>query len=192
MQLIETEIVPHAFTVAEFMSLDTAVRTELLAGVVCDVLPRKEPHRHAVRELGRILNRGLPEAQYVVQIQDAVAVPGWGGRDAPEIDIAVIARKRFHPGPTSTDAFAFVEVSHTTYAVDRGYKIPLYVGAGVPAWIVNIELRQVEFYESPEDLESAHGRVFGEGRTFAILGVEIAVAELFDDALDGNGSAENT
>jgi hypothetical protein len=178
-QLIETET-PHAFTVAEFMSLDTATRTELLAGVVYDVSPRKEPHRFAVRELGGALAHGLFGSTYKVQIQDAVAVPGWHGRDAPEIDIAVIAAKRYRPGPTSEDAFAFIEVSDTTYSLDRGYKIPLYVGAGVPSWIVNIPLRQVEYYETFADLELAHGRVLREGETLKILGVAIAVADLFE------------
>ncbi len=189
MQLTESKIIPHAFTVAEFMSLDTAVRTELLAGAVYDVSPRNEPHRYAVRLLHEQLSRALPRA-YVVQSQDAVAVPGWHGRDAPEIDVAVLERKRYRPGPTSADAFAFIEVSHTTYAVDRGYKIPLYAGAGVPAWIVNIDLRQVEFYGSPEDLVLEHGQVFGERETFAILGVSIRVADLFDDSVGPDESSE--
>jgi hypothetical protein len=179
-QLTRTNF-PHAFTVAEFMSLDTAKRTELLAGVVYDVSPRHEPHRYAVRELTRILIQGLPQARYAVQTQDAVAVPGWEGADAPEVDVAVLARKRYRPGPTSADAFAFIEVSHTTYAVDRGYKIPLYVNAGVPAWIVNINLRQAEFYGSPADLTLKHGHVFAAGASFKVLGVEIAVSDLFDD-----------
>jgi Uma2 family endonuclease len=185
-QLTVPEMIPHAFTVAEYMSLDTAVRTELLAGAVYEVSPRKEPHRHAVRELGRILNRGLPEALYVVQVQDAVAVPGWDGRDAPEVDIAVLARKEYWPGPTSADAFAFVEVSDTTYAVDRGYKIPLYVNAGVAAWIVNLQQRQVEQYESAADLASPHGRVRGEGDAFSILGVKIGVRDLLCSRPDGS------
>lgn len=179
MQLTETET-PHAFTVAEYMSLETETRTELLAGVVYDVSPRNEPHRFAVRQLGGALSHVLFGSSYEVQVQDAVAVPGWHGRDAPEVDVAVIAAKKYRPGPTSADAFAFIEVSHTTYALDRGYKIPLYVKAGVPSWIVNIPLRQVECYETLADLELAHGRVLHEGDTITILGVAIAVADLFE------------
>ena len=177
MQLTVPEISPHAFTVAEFMSLDTAVRTELLAGAVYDVSPRNEPHRYAVSILHEKLARALPE-RYVVRSQDAVAVPGWDGRDAPDVDVAVLARKEYWPGPTSADAFAFVEVSDTTYAVDRGYKIPLYVNAGVPGWIVNLQRRQVEFYASPAELALPHGCVRGEADAFSILGVEIAVRDL--------------
>jgi hypothetical protein len=81
--------------------------------------------------------------------------------------------------PTSDDAFAFIEVSDTTYGDDRRVKIPLYVNAGVPAWIVNISKRRVEHYADAADLALQHGRVFGTGETIEILGVPIAVAELF-------------
>ncbi len=59
---------------------------------------------------------GLAGSAYRVQSQDAV-------------DVAVVARKSFVLGPASNDAFAFIEVSDTTYETDRRYKIPLYVTA---------------------------------------------------------------
>ncbi len=175
---------PHLFTVAEFVTLDTQCRTELLGGVVYDVSPRNEPHRFAVRKLAEILIHELPRAEYIVQTQDMVAVPGWHGRDAPEVDVAVLKQMRFRPGPKSSDALTLIEVSHTTYRTDRGYKIPLYVNHGIPSWIVNITMRQVESYVTVEDLEQPHGRVFAVGETFEVRGVRIAVADLFDD-LDG-------
>lgn len=175
MQLLET---PHLFTVEEYMCLNIEARTELLGGVIYDVSPRNEPHRHAVRELNRALTRGLGD-EYVVQVQDAVAVAGWQGNDAPEVDVAILRRKIYRPGPTAADALAFIEVSDTTYAVDRQHKIPLYVAAGVPSYIVNIPLRQVEFYGAPQDLQSEHGRVFAEQDTLEILNVAIPSSTLF-------------
>ena len=77
--------------------------------------------------------------------------------------------------------FAFIEVSDTTYAVDRKHKIPLYVNAGVPSYIVNIPLRQVEFYGSVQDLGAEHGRVFTDRDTLEILGVAIPIAVLFNE-----------
>jgi hypothetical protein len=180
MQLLIPTATPHRFTVAEYMALEIAERTELLEGVIYDVSPRNEAHRRAIRELSRALIPGLLGSGYVVQTENAVAVPEWQGRDAPEIDVAVLADKVYRPGPTAADAFAFFEVSHTTYALDRKYKIPLYVSAGVPSWIVNIPLRQVEFYGSPRDLEREHGHTFSERDTFEILGIAIPVAALFD------------
>ncbi len=88
---------PHLFTVEEYMKLDIEARTELLGGVVYDVPPRNEPHRYAVRKLNQFLVRGLG-SEYAVQIQDAVAVGGWRGKDAPEIDVAILFQKYYRPG----------------------------------------------------------------------------------------------
>jgi hypothetical protein len=177
---IRTLETPHLFTVEEYMSLDTDARTELLGGVVYDVAPRYEPHRYAVQVLLRALVRGLDD-RYAVRAADAVAVEGWKGRDAPEIDVAVLANTFYRRGPTANDASAFIEVSDTTYATDRGYKIPLYVRAGVPSWIVNVSLRQVECYATTQDLDHPHGQVFPTSTTFEVLGVPIRVADLFRD-----------
>jgi len=174
---------PHLFTASEYMSLQTEARTELLAGVVYDVSPKHEPHNFAVTQLTTALIRGLSHA-YQVRSQNPIIVSGWEGLDAPEIDVAVVAARRYQETPTAKDASAFVEVSSSTYGGkygDRLYKIPLYVRAGVPAWIVNIALRQVEFYASVEDLDREHGRVFKIDETFDILGVAIPVKELFND-----------
>ncbi len=177
MQLLET---PHLLTVEEYMTLNVEARIELLEGVIYDVSPRNEPHRHAVRKLTQALSRGL-RSGYIVQVQDAVAVPSWQGKDAPEVDVAILQDKTYRTGPTAADALAFLEVSDTTYIVDRKYKIPLYVNAGVPSYIVNIPLRQVEFYGSPQDLEAEHGRILTERDTLEVLGVAIRIAVLFND-----------
>jgi hypothetical protein len=177
MQLTEVELTPHLLTVAEYMSLDIEGRTELLGGMIYDVSPRYEPHRYAVRKLNQILSEGIP-AGHIVSCQDPIAVSGWKGRDAPEIDIAVLVDKIYKPIAVAVDALAFIEVSDATYRTDRRYKIPLYVNAGVPSWIVNIPRRQVESYRSPEDLKLPHGQVFGEHDSFEVLGVTIPVARL--------------
>ena len=166
---------PHEMTVEEYLQSNIPGHTELLGGIVYDVSPRNEPHRYAVRKLTEALVLGL-QRRYIVQVQDAVAVPGWEGKDAPEIAVAVLTDKFYRPAPTSAEAFAFVEVSDTTYDCDREYKIPLYVGAGVPSWIVNIAERRVEFYGLPADLKLAHGHISSE--TFDILGIAIEVATL--------------
>ena len=79
MELLDT---PHFLTVEEYMTLNIGARTELLGGVIYDVSPRNEPHRYAVTKLNQFLSRGLG-LEYVVQVQDAVAVAGWRGKDAP-------------------------------------------------------------------------------------------------------------
>jgi hypothetical protein len=175
---------PHEMTVEEYLNSNIDGRTELLGGIVFDVSPRNEPHRYAVRQLGAAF-RNLDQT-YIVQIQDSVAVPNWKGKDSPEIDVAVIANKFYRPIPTATDSLAFIEVSDTTYRCDRDYKIPLYVGAGVPSWIVNITERWVEFYGSGNDLALTHGQVIHD--TFEVFGVTITVDSLFDPEF-GHGHA---
>jgi len=177
MLLTEVDQNPHLLTAAEYITLDSEYRTELLGGMIYDVSPRNEPHYYAVSKLVQILFPGLP-AGSIIRSEGAVAVPGWKGRDAPEVDVAVVLDKLYELGPTAADSLAFIEVSDTTYRTDRRYKMPLYVKAGVPAWIVNIRLRQVESYGSPADLELLHGRVFGERDSFDVLDVTIPVARL--------------
>jgi uncharacterized protein YlxP (DUF503 family) len=169
------------WTVDQYMALEIERRTELLGGFIHDVSPKNAPHTRAVRALNRALADGLDQ-RFELSVQDPIAVGGWHGHDAPEIDIAVITAREYETAPTASEALAFIEVSDTTYRGkhgDRTYKIPLYVAAGVPSWIVNIPLRQVEFYGSVADLELEHGHVFDEHAAVDILGVVIPVARLF-------------
>jgi Uma2 family endonuclease len=175
MKLLED---PHLLTVREYATLTTEGRTELIEGVVYDVSPRNSPHRNAVNVLGNVLARRLGD-RYMIQQQDAVAISGWEGKNAPEPDIAVIDLGYIERMPTAEQTHAIVEVSDTTYRRDRR-KVALYVSAGIPSFIVNIEKRRVERYETSADLAKKNGRVYALGETFDVLGVSIAVADLFE------------
>jgi hypothetical protein len=175
------ESTPHLFTVEEYLTIDIPGRTELIEGVVYDVAPKNEPHILAVARLVKALNRGLSD-EYIVRGQDPIAVAGWTGKLDPEIDVVVALDKTYPKRAVATDAFAFIEVSDTTYANDREVKIPLCVGAKVPTWHVNIPERQVEFYDVGADPNGAPTRVFAENEAFEILGVSIPVTMLFAPA----------
>ncbi len=84
-----------------------------------------------------------------------------------------------YSAPTAADTLAFIEISDPPYARDRAYKIPLYFASGVPSFIVHIERRSVEWYRSAADLELPNGTVVSYGDSFEILGVRIAIADLF-------------
>ena len=173
---------PHRFSVAEYMSLETERRTELLGGVIFDVSPKNEPHAFAVTKLAATLIRGFTGTSIDVRVQDPLAVLGWHGNEAPEVDIAIVRAAEYAVTPSARDTLGFIEVSDSTYGGkygDRRYKIPLYVNAGVPAWIVNIRLRQVEYYGCAADLERTHGIVSAEGTDVDILGVRVPVGSLF-------------
>jgi Uma2 family endonuclease len=162
---------PHRFSVEEYMASGVPGHTELVDGVIYEVSPRNPPHSNAVRVLIEYLAHGLDRNVYAIQVQDPIAVAGWKGHHAPEIDLAVVFKKRYETIPEAADTFAAIEVSDTTYLDDRNVKIPLYAAAGIPAWIVNIPERRVEFY-GPER------RDYHEGEIFEILDVVIPVAEL--------------
>ncbi len=89
------------------------------------------------------------------------------------------ARLRSGSIAAADQIFATVDVSDTTYARDRR-KVALYVSAGIRSFIVNIQKRRVEQYETHADLATKSGRVYALGETFALLGVSIAVADLFE------------
>ncbi len=168
----------HAITVAEFMSSEMPERTELIDGIVYDVSPRNEPHTFAVRALNKRLVPHL-DPDLVVQIENAVAVTGWHGTNAPEVDVAIIRDRAYDPMVTAADMIAFIEVSDTTYRDDRRVKIPMYVRTGVPTYLVNVRERRVECYLSEADLALPNGRIIDEDASVTIAGVTFAVAVLF-------------
>jgi len=176
MQATERVAAPHLFTVEEYMMLDIDERTELIEGVIYDVSPRNRPHVLAVGRLLRALHRGLSD-EFFISAQDPIALDGWTGKNAPEIDVAVVVERPYETTPTADDAVAFIEVSDTTYTSDKRRKIPLLVAKGVPVWHVNIQARAVEFYDRDADLEAP--RVFTESEAIDILGVRIPVSSLF-------------
>jgi hypothetical protein len=178
LQTTDEASTPHLFTVEEYLALDIPGRTELIEGVIYDVAAKHEPHILAVSRLIKILNRGLDDG-LIVRGQDPIALSGWTGTGDPEIDIVVARDKVYATRATAKDAFAFAEVSDTTYSDDRKVKIPLCVATGVPTWHVNIPNRQVEFYASGAS-SATPTSIFVVGETFRILGVEIGVADLFE------------
>jgi len=177
---MQTAREPHLFTVEEYMQLRVPGRTELLGGLIYDVSPKYPPHTLATRRINKALTNGLSD-DYAVSVQDPIAVKGWSGKYAPEVDIAVIAERTYSTTPTEADSFAFVEISDSTYREDRDVYIPLYVAAGVPTWQVNIPASQVEFYEKGSAPSDPPTRIFIEGDVFDILGVPIRVTDLFAD-----------
>ncbi len=168
---------PYRMTVAEYMASDAPDNSELVEGIVYLVSPTNSPHRHAVTTLHRKLTLALGE-KCMVQVEGAVAVTGWLGKNAPEVDIAILDMRYYERLPTAADAHACIEVSDTTYRDDRRVKIPMYVAAGIPAWIVNIAKRRVEEYAAPADLALANGRTFHDGEAFLVAGVAIDVTSI--------------
>jgi hypothetical protein len=73
-----------------------------------------------------------------------------------------------------TDVALLVEVSHKTYARDRGWKLPRYAHNKIPVyWIVSIERRTVEVFTNPVGQEdpatyACTPRVYHEGEAVPV------------------------
>ena len=122
---------PHRFSVEEYMASGVPGQTELVDGVIYEVSQRNPPHVNAVRVLIEYLARALDWNIYAIQVQDPIAVAGWKGPHAPEVDVAVVRNKRYETTTEAIDTLAAIEVADTTYLDDRNVKIPLYIAAEI-------------------------------------------------------------
>jgi Uma2 family endonuclease len=163
-------------------------KVELLDGEVYYMV-RNPPHRNCVWKLHELFRDMLGEERWTITREDDVEM---GDAWVPSPDIAVL-RGNFDRLKDDllrgTDVALLVEVSHKTYARDRGWKLPRYAHNKIPVyWIVSIERQTIEVFTSPAgegDLATYVGTplVFHEGEAVpveldgAVLG-ELAVKEI--------------
>lgn len=105
-----------------------------------------------------------------------------GDDSEPEPDIALVASGRYREAHPS-QAFLLVEVADSSLAHDRVTKSALYAEASVPEyWIVNVQERSVEVYDSPRDGKYTRVRRFVPGddvQVGAFADVVVRVGDLF-------------
>jgi len=148
-------------------------KVELLDGDVYYMV-RNPLHRNCVWKIYELLSALLDKQQWTITREDDVEIgDGW----VPSPDVAIL-RGNFdllkHDLLEGTDVALLVEVSHKTYARDRGRKLPRYAHNKIPVyWIVNIERRSVEVFSGPVgqgDLATYAGtpRTFREGESVPV------------------------
>ena len=127
-------------------------RCELFHGVITSQIPPNPPHAKTLRQLLRRLPPLLPEPDYIVSVQDPIAILSLPGTE-PQPDMTVcigperIYERRF---PSGKDILLIIEISDTSLFDDRTSKYTLYAAAKIPQyWIVNLPERQVEVYSRP-------------------------------------------
>jgi Uma2 family endonuclease len=125
-------------------------RLELLAGLLVAQLSRTDPHDYVVGALGDELRRIVPGGWFVRE-EKAVTL-GRYSRPVPDLAIVKAPRSLYaRRAPTEQETALIVEVSESTYRLERGLKWRLYASAGVPCyWIINLHERQIEVYRNPE------------------------------------------
>jgi Uma2 family endonuclease len=148
-------------------------KVELLDGKVYYKV-RNPLHRNCMWKLHERLCAILDRAHWTITREDDVEM---GDDWVPSPDIAVL-RDNFDRLKDEllkgTDVALLVEVSHKTYARDRGWKLPRYAHNKIPVyWVVSIERRTVEVFSNPAgqgDLATYAGtpRVFHEGEAVPV------------------------
>jgi Uma2 family endonuclease len=124
-------------------------KVELLDGEVYYMV-RNPLHRNCVWKLYELFCNLLAKGQWTITREDDVEM---GDDWVPSPDLAVL-RGSFDLLKDDllkgTDVALLVEVSHKTYARDRGWKLPRYAHNRIPVyWIVNVERRTVEVFTAP-------------------------------------------
>ena len=125
-------------------------RMELLRGIPVAQLIKTDLHDSTVAAFGDALRRTV-SGEWSVREEKSLEL-GRYSRVVPDLAIsrgprAVHARR----APTERETALIVEVSDTSYRLDRGRKWRIYASAGV-AWygIANLAERRVEVYRAPE------------------------------------------
>ena len=124
-------------------------KVELLDGDVYYMV-RNPLHRNCVWKLYELFSALLDKEQWTITREDDVEM---GDDWVPSPDVAVL-RGNFDLLKDDllkgADVALLVEVSHKTYARDRGRKLPRYAHNKIPVyWIVSIERRTVEVFSEP-------------------------------------------
>jgi len=146
---------PYRLTVDQFLTmigegiLPDDARVELLGGILVEQMTKTDEHNFAVSALGRRFARLLPE-NWLMSEEKSV---GLGRYWRPEPDIAILrGPEDAYRGraPAAPDVGILVEVSLSSYAIDRGEKWRRYARSRIPIyWIVNLPERRIEVYQEP-------------------------------------------
>jgi Uma2 family endonuclease len=166
--------VRHRITVAEYHRMADAdafgpeARVELLEGVIVDKMTKKTPHVHATDLSEDLLHHYLPRgSSYFASMGNPVTIEERDGE--PEPDAMVVrgslnefaGRRR-----TPADLALVIEVSDTSYQIDRFVKWVTYAAARIPIyWIVDLNRGRLEVHTEPkgkgETAEYTHTQILG-------------------------------
>jgi Uma2 family endonuclease len=124
-------------------------KVELLDGDVYYMV-RNPLDRNCVWKLHELLSALLDKTQWTISREDDVEM---GDDWVPSPDVSVLRGNFDHLKDDllkGTDVALLVEVSHKTYARDRGRKLRRYAHNKIAVyWIVSIERRTVEVFSAP-------------------------------------------
>ena len=150
---------------------DEADRLELLFGKLVPMSPVGVLHGKTVKNINRRLMQSLPEADYVIGVQDPVTLVD-DSEPEPDLFVAKGPLSRYDHHPYPNDLLLVIEVSDSTLVRDQTAKKLSYAVAGIiEYWIVNVYEKQVERYTNPQPAEGTYAdfQVFKPGDTIDSL-----------------------
>jgi Uma2 family endonuclease len=149
------QVEKRAFSVREYYRMAEAGilsegdRVELIEGEVIKMSPIGVRHAACVKRLNALLNRRFSR-RFTISVQDPIRLDDYS---EPEPDVVLLKRREdfySQSHPAADDVLLIIEVADTSVEYDRGVKLPLYAGAGVPeVWIANLPEDSVEAYSEP-------------------------------------------
>jgi Uma2 family endonuclease len=121
-------------------------RAELVEGEIVVLSPQKFAHASATDRTTETLRTLLADA-FWVRMQLPIILTDLS---EPEPDVSVVPGKREDYSDHPRGASLVVEVSDTTVQFDRGKKLGMYAGSGIPEyWILDLQTRAVEVRKRP-------------------------------------------
>jgi Uma2 family endonuclease len=181
--------VRHRITVEEYHRMSDAgafgpeSRVELLEGVIVDKMTKKTPHVHATDLLDDLLHHLLPRGSgFFASMGNPVTIDDRDGEPEPD---AMVLRGRLNDYAgrrrTPADLALVIEVSDTSYQIDRFVKWIMYAAARVPIyWILDLNRRRLEIHTEPvgqgETAVYTHTQILGpdDEVTLILDGREVA------------------
>ncbi|HXT63637.1 MAG TPA: Uma2 family endonuclease [Pyrinomonadaceae bacterium] len=146
----------HYFTVGEYERMGESgifapeARVELIEGEIVEMSPIGSRHAACVEFVAETLTVQL-HGRAIVRIQNPIVLDDFS-EPQPDVAILQLRADRYresHPRPH--EVLLVIEVSDSTYSLDRNVKIPLYARAGIAeALIFNLHEDRLEYYSQPK------------------------------------------
>jgi Uma2 family endonuclease len=142
------------FTIDEYQRMAEAgilaeeERLELIRGEIVEMAAIGDRHALCVMRAADLLSGLKPRG--IVNPQNPLRLPEQ--ESAPRPDVVLLRRRpdfRSH-APHAGDVLLLIEVSDTSLAYDRDFKIPIYAEAGIPeTWLADLNSDTIFAYRRP-------------------------------------------
>lgn len=171
----------HRLSVEEYQRMgeigmfdESAVRVELIEGVILEMSPIGPRHRRAVNWLNRELVLQIGD-DHILSPQNHVVLTALAS--APQPDLAIFALAELDR--PEERPLLIVEVSDASLKFDRITKARLYARQGITEyWIVNVGEQVIEVHREPSDGAWGSRTVHGAGETLRPVALPDVAVEL--------------